>query len=85
MAFTITNGLCELSDVKSALNINDTNDDDRISLAIDASSRLIEAACDRRFYQDPLPRTDGGCVLDATDPTGTVLDTSITALTLAGL
>ena len=80
MAFTITNGLCELSDVKSALNINDTNDDDRISLAIDASSRLIEAACDRRFYQDPLPRTDGGCVLDATDPTGTVLDTSITAL-----
>jgi hypothetical protein len=63
MSYTITNGLCALADVKAALNISDTKDDDRISLAIDATSRLIEKACNRRFWQDPVPRTDAGCVL----------------------
>lgn len=77
MSYTITNGLCQLADVKAALKISDTNDDDRLSLAIDASSRLIEKACNRRFWQDPAPRADVGCVLDATS--NTVLDTSIVA------
>jgi hypothetical protein len=52
MSFTITNGLCSLADVKAALRISDTADDDRISLAIDAASRQIEAKCDRYFHQD---------------------------------
>lgn len=79
MAFTITNGLCSLADVKTVMKINDTLEDDAISLAIDASSRLIEKTCNRRFWLDPAPRTDSGCVLNSADPTGTVLDSSITA------
>jgi hypothetical protein len=76
MSFTITNGLCSLADVKSALAITDTHDDDRISLALDAASRLIETRTNRRFFQDPPPRADAGCVLNGTT---TVLDASITA------
>lgn len=76
MPFTITNGLCALTDVKAALRITDTTDDDRISLAIDAASRLIETECNRRFWQDPAPRADAGCVLTANS--ATVADTSIT-------
>jgi hypothetical protein len=52
MSFTITNGYCTLADVKAALRIPDTVDDDRLSLAIDAASRLIETECGRYFYQD---------------------------------
>lgn len=58
MPFTITNGLCALSDVKAALRIPtaDTTDDDRISLAIDAASRQIEYKLKyRRFWQDSVP------------------------------
>lgn len=49
---TITNGLCSLSDVKQAMSIYDSTDDGRIELAINTASRMIEAACNRRFYQD---------------------------------
>lgn len=49
---TITNGLCSLSDVKSAMNIYDSTDDSRLELAVEAASRMIEADCNRRFYQD---------------------------------
>lgn len=52
MSFTITNGLCTLEDVKAALKLTDADDDDRLSLAIDASSRLIETECNRRFWAD---------------------------------
>jgi hypothetical protein len=48
----ITNGLCSLSDVKSAMNIFDSTDDSRLELAVEAASRMIEADCNRRFYQD---------------------------------
>lgn len=75
MAYTIINGLCTLADVKSALRVTDTVDDDRISLAIDSASRWIEGACNRRFWQDPVPRIDSGCTLNATS---TVLDPGIT-------
>jgi Phage gp6-like head-tail connector protein len=54
VSFTIQNGLCALSDVKAALKITDETDDDRISLAIDASSRLIETECNRRFWADEV-------------------------------
>lgn len=52
MVYTLTNPLCTLSDVKAALRITTSADDDRISLAIDASSRQLEAEYDRRFYGD---------------------------------
>jgi len=52
MAYAITDGLCSLADVKAALRITDTLDDDRISLAIEAASRTIEARCNRRFKQE---------------------------------
>jgi hypothetical protein len=77
MSYTITNGLCALTDVKAALAITDTNDDDRISLAIDSASRLIEKECNRRFWMDPVSRTDSGCVVTLNSTT--VLDASITA------
>jgi hypothetical protein len=48
----ISNGLCSLSDVKSAMNIFDSTDDSRLELAVEAASRMIEADCNRRFYQD---------------------------------
>ena len=52
MSYTITNGYCTLADVKAALRITDTIDDDRIGLAIDSASRLIETRTNRRFYKD---------------------------------
>lgn len=55
MAFNPTNGLCSLSDLKSALRITDDADDDRLNLAIDAASRQIENRVNRRFYQDSSP------------------------------
>ena len=48
----ITNGLCSLSDVKTAMSVYDNTDDGRIELAINTASRMIEAACNRRFYAD---------------------------------
>lgn len=48
----ITNGLCSLSDVKTAMSIYDSNDDDRLELAITTASRMLEGICNRRFYQD---------------------------------
>lgn len=76
MAYLITNGLCSVWDVKSALRIpdDDGTDDDRISLAIDSASRLIETKCNRRFWQDSTPRTDAGCVLNGTN---VVTDTGV--------
>lgn len=51
---SITNGLCSLSDVKTAMSIYDSTDDGRIELAVNTASRMIEAACNRRFYQDAV-------------------------------
>lgn len=45
---------CTLDEVKSALRIQttDSNDDVRLSAAIDSACRLIENECNRYFYQD---------------------------------
>lgn len=48
----ITNGLCSLSDVKTAMSVYDSTDDGRIELAVNTASRMIEAECNRRFYAD---------------------------------
>ncbi|MGH7721501.1 MAG: head-tail connector protein [Candidatus Dormibacteria bacterium] len=54
MPYAISNGLCSLGDVKAALRLtpNDTTDDNRIGLAIDAATRMIERTTMRRFWQD---------------------------------
>lgn len=55
MTYVLTNPLCSLADVKSALRLRDPQEDDRISLSIDAASRQIEGVLGRRFWQDAVP------------------------------
>lgn len=43
---------CTLAEIKAALRITDTNDDVRLTAAIDSACRLIETECNRYFYQD---------------------------------
>lgn len=76
MSYTIIHGLCSLEDVLSELGLDSGDvDTDKISRAIASASRLIESECDRRFWQDPAPRTDS-CTLNGTS---LVLDASVTA------
>lgn len=49
---SITNGYCTLSDIKGELGINDTNDDARLELAVEAASRAIDDHCRRHFWKD---------------------------------
>jgi hypothetical protein len=55
--FTPVNPICAVSDVKAALGITDTTDDDRIGLAVDAASRLIESELGRRYWVDSVAST----------------------------
>jgi len=48
----ITNGLCSLTDVKSAMRITDNLDDAQLELAVETASRQIEAYCNRQFTAD---------------------------------
>ncbi len=57
MPSTITNGLCTLADLKAALRMDagDFADDDRLNLAVDAASRMLERVSGRRFWADTTP------------------------------
>lgn len=46
----ITNGYATLSEVKAALRLTDSVDDDLIEIAINAASREIDGYCERTFY-----------------------------------
>jgi hypothetical protein len=46
----IVNGYVSLSEVKAALRINDSADDDLLELSIEAASREIDGYCERVFY-----------------------------------
>jgi hypothetical protein len=46
----ITNGYASLSDVKAAARITDSIDDALLEIAIESSSRDIDAYCERVFY-----------------------------------
>lgn len=50
----ITNGYCTLAELKSYLQpaIADSNDDTELEFAVEASSRMIDQFCRRRFYID---------------------------------
>ena len=49
---TISNGYATLNQAKAAARIGtaDTVDDELLELSIEAASRMIDAACERRFY-----------------------------------
>jgi hypothetical protein len=52
----ITNGYATLSQVKSALRIQDAIDDQIIELAIESASRQIDSVCERFFYSTTATR-----------------------------
>lgn len=49
-----TTDYCDTADIKAALRIpaNDDSDDAAIAAAVDTASRMIDATCGRRFWQD---------------------------------
>lgn len=52
----ITNGYATLAQVKAAMRINDSVDDDLIETAIESASRQIDGHCQRRFYSTSATR-----------------------------
>tara|TARA_R110000803_G_scaffold16127_6_gene44322 strand:- start:1200 stop:1790 length:591 start_codon:yes stop_codon:yes gene_type:complete len=52
----ITNGYATLAEVKAAMRIIDSVDDDLLELAIDAASRQIDGHCERVFYSTETAR-----------------------------
>lgn len=46
----LTNAYTTLAAVKSALRINDTNDDALLEMAINDASRMVDGYCQREFY-----------------------------------
>ena len=65
----ITNGYATLAEVKAAMRIIDSVDDDLLELAIDAASRQIDGHCERVFYL-----TDGARIYTALDNYLTEID-----------
>lgn len=49
---TVTNGYTDIPTLTNVLGINDGDDDIRLTAAINAASRQIDAHCGRRFWQD---------------------------------
>jgi hypothetical protein len=49
---TLLNPYCSLDDLKAAMRITDSNDDDRLIRCINAASRCIEDFTNRRFWAD---------------------------------
>ena len=65
----ITNGYITLSLLKSALSINDEQDDEFLELAINAASRQIDQMCERQFFSTTetrvfAPRDSFICEID---------------------
>lgn len=48
----LTNAYCTLSDLKTALAIEDIQDDTALEAAILTASRMVDDYCDRFFYKD---------------------------------
>jgi hypothetical protein len=46
----ITNGYCTLAQLKAALRVTDSLDNDMLEVAIESASREIDGACERVFY-----------------------------------
>lgn len=52
----ITNGYATLAELKSALRISDTVDDELLETSIESASRQIDGACERVFFQTSATR-----------------------------
>ena len=52
----ITNGYATLAQVKAAMRITDSVDDDLLETAIESASRQIDGHCERRFYTTATTR-----------------------------
>jgi hypothetical protein len=52
----IVNGYCTLAQLKAALRITDTLDNDLLEVAIESASREIDGACERVFYSTSATR-----------------------------
>lgn len=52
----LTNPYCSLSELKAALRITDSVDDDLLELSINAASRQIDGYCERVFYASSATR-----------------------------
>lgn len=52
----IYNGYCTLAQIKAALRITDSVDDDLLELAVEAASRQIDSYCERVFYNQTTSR-----------------------------
>lgn len=57
----ITNGYLTLSEAKSYLDIEDTDDDIHLEIAVEAASRAIDDFCNRRFYSATETRYYTAC------------------------
>jgi hypothetical protein len=81
----ITNGYCTLPELKAALSISDTADDDALERSITTASRQIDRWCGRRFWIDPedtdryFTAQDWSTCIFRGDPTS-VDATSVTAV-----
>jgi hypothetical protein len=65
----ITNGYCSLNEMKAALRITDSVDDELLELSINAASRQIDGYCERVFYSTTTtrifaPQTSTMCEID---------------------
>jgi hypothetical protein len=54
----ITNGYATLQQIKSAVRITDAVDDALLEMAVEAASRMIDAECDRSFYNSGTATRD---------------------------
>lgn len=54
---SITNGYATLAQLKSALKITNSDDDDELELAIESASRMVDEYTNRRFYTTEADET----------------------------
>jgi hypothetical protein len=52
----VTNGYCTLAQLKAALRVSDSVDDDLLELAIESASREIDGYCERVFFSTSATR-----------------------------
>lgn len=79
----ITNGYCTLNDVKQALNIDDSQDNAAIEIAIATASRMIDDYTARFFYKDGTGLVPATRYYTAQDPWTLAIDDIVTISEIA--
>lgn len=57
MPNVLNNAYASLSDMHEAMRLNDTSNDDRLILCLNAASRAIDNYCERKFWKDSVPES----------------------------